>query len=215
MKEQIKTIGLVVLSVVALMGIVGSVRGFLAARDWENEVKIAQADAAVSLERSRFLEATAAGLDAQVAALRSQAESARGEADALAGRLAARNTQFEDRISDLPAGEPSEALVARDELIVDLHAANREWEIAYTGLSEAYAVQGVALETSQARGDSLVAALHAATAAADTLNATLDDRPGNSPWWKPVITIGPSVGIGGDGSGYAGVGVTLGWRVGL
>lgn len=213
---DLKNTALVVLAVVALVAITAGVREYLDAREWRERVESVQAEAALQLENSRFLEREAARWEARAKELVVVADVSKARADSLAQRLARNTVVYRDRIDriETPAGlEGHPAIVERDDLIEDLYADVTRWEAAYVDLDIAYDTLRVAFDASQARGDSLRAALVAATAAADSLNAVLDARPGQTPWWKPRIVVGPSAGLSGSGVPYAGVGVTVGWSI--
>jgi len=214
--SDLKTAGLVTLAVVALVAAIAGVRGYLESREWRARVEVVQAEADAQLEQSRFLEREAARWEARANELSGVAGGLRSKADSLAERLSDQKYVLKGRINSVetPAelvGHP--AIVQRDDLIEDLYANIVVQEEAYGELSVAYDSLSVAYTFSVDRGNSLQEALRAATIAADSLNAVLDDRPGLEPWWKPHIVVGPSAGIAGSGVPYAGVGVTVGWKI--
>lgn len=218
MDQNLKVFLIGLTAAVVFVAVPLGIRSILNERAWEVRVDSVQTIADRELERSRVLEALAERWEARAHELAATAEEIQNRADREAATLSAERGETAQRVREVQAETPDDlrdhpAIVQRDEIITELSDANVRWELAYGKLSTAYDTLSTAYTLSVTRGDSLRAALYAATAAADSLNAVLDDRPGRSPWWRPEIGLGPSVGLQADGTTYAGVGVHLHWEI--
>ena len=86
-------------------------------------------------------------------------------------------------------------------LVLELQDQSARWQAAF--------------RAERSRSQALLAAEATVRAAADSLQAALDARPGERPWWIPREGVGPYVGICTSGLPCAGVGATLSWEIKL
>lgn len=159
---------------------------------WEQ--RLAAAQAVARAERERAQEA----LDG-AAELSRLAQEYASEADSV-------EVEIRDRIETVRVETPPDlvnhpAIVQRDEIIVDLQGQVGLWKAAYELETEATML--------------LTGSLTGMVAVVDSLNAVIDDRPGQRPWWVPHLSVGPQAGLGIDSRPYTGVGATLGWEIKL
>lgn len=142
--------------------------------------------------------ATSKQLRSRVEALQSEADQLRSQAVAAAEEAEAREPIVRERIAVLPPAEtPGE--VERDEIIVEVQEVSDQWKLAYHTESAAHNKTREALFHALVRGDSL--------------EITLEERPGAKPWWIPELSVGPQAGLSTTGKPYVGFGATLGWKI--
>lgn len=220
MTENLKHLAVAVLAIVVTMAVVSSTRYYFASVAWEARADSVQAIVDADAERILQLEAAAHQARLEAATAAAEASTLRELTRAQAGALSALRPVLEGRADSLRIVTPEEiashpSVVGRDLLIRELGDTNLRWEVAYGDLGKAFDKMEASFFTAEARGDSLALALGIANASIKAYTDLLEGRPGNRPWWKPHVGVGPSVGIQPDGDPYAGFGVHLGWSLPL
>jgi hypothetical protein len=151
---------------------------------WETRVEAVSATARENLAHALEAEEVADSLRSQAARAASEASARSDETDELI-------------VAIPPAVTPAEE--QRDSVIVRLVGERDGWREAYLVADSAYNKLQGAFDLAIERGDSL--------------QAVLDDRPGDRPWFIPRVTIGAS-GVLDDGAFEVKVpAINLGWEI--
>jgi len=209
--------GAVALTIIALVAVMVGVRSCVVYDAWEERVEAVQDSAHTALARADSVERHAIAMMDEAILLEQRAANLAAEADSIV-EIIVEHTVTAEEIRVVRESTPLDlvshpAILSRDLIIDSYVEENARWQDAYGTLKEANADLRSANTVLVASADSLVLALHLATAAAAALDDVLDDRPGAEKWWMPEVGVGPSIGIATDGLPYAGIGLNLSWEI--
>ena len=214
---DLRKYGTVALTVIALVAVMVGVRSCVLVDAWEQDVELAQDSADAALARADSVADHAIAMIDEAIVLEKRAADLVAYADSVA-ELARNQAVTPESIIEIREATPLDlaghpAIVSRDILIDSFVLENGRWKEANSALRESNSDLRSANSVLHASADSLVLALHLATAAATVLDTVLDDRPGAEKWWMPEVGIGPSLGIATTGQPYAGIGLNLSWEI--
>jgi len=214
---DLRKYGTVALTVIALVAVMVGVRSCVVYDAWEERVEAVQDSAHTALARADSVERHAIAMMDEAILLEQRAANLAAEADSIV-EIIVEHTVTAEEIRVVRESTPLDlvshpAILSRDLIIDSYVEENARWQDAYGTLKEANVNLQNANTVLVASADSLVLALHLATAAAAALDDVLDDRPGAEKWWMPEVGVGPSIGIATDGLPYAGIGLNLSWEI--
>lgn len=161
-----------------------------AVSEWESRVERVE-------ERARYQRERAEEAKAQADSLSEAADEALSVAEASEERIRVRIDTIRAETPDSLREHP--AIVRRDSIIDAQSEVITQVRRSFELERQASASLRVALSNAMERGDSL--------------QAVLDDRPSDRPWWLPRLGAGVAAGLDQQGRPNTVAGVTLSWEI--